>query len=101
MSKQLAKSVLMVRPTSFGFNEEAAETNSFQNIPEDKDSTQEKALAEFNGFVEQLTDLGIDVIIYEKDCSGELIRDLQAEFEGSITLCSPAASGLLYFQLEG
>ena len=84
MSKQLAKSVLMVRPTSFGFNEEAAETNSFQNIPEDNDSTQEKALAEFNGFVEQLTDLGIDVIILSHHAySAVLING----FEDSCSRC--------------
>lgn len=69
MMKQYTSIVLMIQPTKFGFNAEAAATNSFQQNPigTDPAEIQAKALKEFNGFVDQLTEIGIDVILYEDD----------------------------------
>lgn len=54
------KSILMIEPTSFGFNNETASNNYFQqNILIEE--VQEKALYEFNQFVEKLKSNGIEV----------------------------------------
>lgn len=64
---QTASSILMVRPAKFGFNEQTAESNAFQH----KDSTlsnqeiSQKALIEFDQFVEKLISAGIQVIVAE------------------------------------
>lgn len=57
----------MIRPTNFGFNEEAFLSNSFQNKPKEEEvgSLQSLALREFDGFVDQLKSMGLDVIIFE------------------------------------
>ena len=48
--------VLMVKPVQFGFNEEAYVTNKFQQKVDNlsQNEVQEKALQEFNLFVEKL-----------------------------------------------
>lgn len=54
------KSILMIEPTSFGFNNETASNNYFQqNMLIEQ--AQEKALGEFNTFVEKLKSNGIEV----------------------------------------
>ena len=54
------KSILMIEPTSFGFNNETASNNYFQqNMLIEQ--AQEKALGEFNTFVEKLKSKGIEV----------------------------------------
>jgi len=63
---QAASSVLMVRPVSFGFNEQTAITNAFQNRP---DITSEqlhiKANQEFDAMVTALRGHGIHVTVFE------------------------------------
>ena len=58
--------VLMVKPVQFGFNEEAFITNKFQqNIDSlSQNEVQEKALQEFNLFVEKLKELKVNVLVY-------------------------------------
>jgi hypothetical protein len=53
----------MIRPVSFGFNEQTAESNAFQHRSADERDIQAKALAEFDAFAEKLKDNGLDVII--------------------------------------
>ena len=50
--------VLMIKPVQFGFNEEAFITNKFQQKVDalSQSEVQEKALKEFNLFVEQLNE---------------------------------------------
>jgi len=66
MNKQTTNTLLMVEPTRFGFNEEAFETNSFQNRPDitEHKEIQESALTEFNAFVEQLKNYGVNVLLF-------------------------------------
>jgi hypothetical protein len=52
----------MIRPVSFGFNEETAGSNAFQIRSAEQLNVQEKALAEFDAFVDKLRVNGIDVI---------------------------------------
>jgi hypothetical protein len=63
---QAPSSVLMVRPSSFGFNPQTADTNAFQQdvIGSDLDSFN-KALREFNTMVDILTAHDIDIIVVE------------------------------------
>jgi hypothetical protein len=56
----------MIRPTAFGFNLEAFETNSFQNEPEENtEAIQNKALIEFNSFAESLSKVGVNVTVID------------------------------------
>jgi hypothetical protein len=57
--------ILMIRPVNFGFNEETAASNSFQNRNADKNGVQEKARAEFDGMVGILIENGVDVTVIE------------------------------------
>jgi hypothetical protein len=66
MDKLIADTVMMVEPIAFGFNESAAETNSFQNRLElSNEEVQKKALTEFIGFVDLLRSNGIKVIVFK------------------------------------
>lgn len=55
----------MIRPVNFGFNEETAASNAFQNANAEKNGVQEKALSEFNGMVNILRHNGIDVTVID------------------------------------
>jgi hypothetical protein len=54
----------MIRPVNFTFNAQTAVNNAFQSAASD-DSTQGKALAEFEGFVKILRDNGVDVTVVD------------------------------------
>lgn len=62
---QSTSHILMISPVNFGFNEETATSNSFQNRAADKNGVQEKALKEFNGMVNILRHNGVDVAVVE------------------------------------
>lgn len=53
----------MIRPVAFGFNEQTAESNAFQNRDTEQAGVQQKALQEFDGFVQVLRDNGVNVIV--------------------------------------
>jgi len=54
----------MIRPVNFSFNAETAVNNTFQSAVSDH-HTQEKALAEFEDFVQTLRDNEVDVTVIE------------------------------------
>ena len=54
----------MIRPVNFGYNAETAVNNAFQVKGEDND-VQNKALKEFDAFVNTLQKNGVDVMIVE------------------------------------
>jgi len=58
------KTIMMIEPVSFGFNEETAANNYFQR-KEDIDDAQSKALVEFKRFVEHLQSHDIDVLVVQ------------------------------------
>ena len=58
---QTTDTVLMIEPVAFGYNAQTAENNYFQ-VNSQNEGTQEKALKEFNNFVEKLRSKGIKVI---------------------------------------
>jgi hypothetical protein len=57
----------MVRPASFGFNEETAANNAFQSNDQalGKDQISQAAIQEFDAFVEKLRSYGVNVIVAE------------------------------------
>jgi hypothetical protein len=64
MEKQTTHTILMIEPVAFGFNDQTAVNNHFQqkdNVPQE--DVQTLALAEFNGMVAQLQAKGIEVIV--------------------------------------
>jgi hypothetical protein len=64
-NQQSTNSILMIRPVSFGFNEQTAGSNAFQNRDADQQAVQNKALAEFDGFVKILKENGVNVIVID------------------------------------
>lgn len=66
MESQSACKVLMVRPIAFGFNEQTATTNAFQNkdgLTLSSNQIQQKALVEFDSLMELLQENGVEVIV--------------------------------------
>lgn len=64
----------MVRPAHFAYNEQTAESNSFQNIPQDSTDIQSEVEAEFDAAVATLRDAGVDVWVIE-DTEDEIKPD--------------------------
>jgi hypothetical protein len=64
--KQKASQILMIRPVRFGYNEETAGSNSFQN-KQDKNTEeiQAAALKEFEDFVAKIKSENIDVVVFD------------------------------------
>lgn len=63
---QAPSSVLMVRPKSFGFNTQTADTNTFQhNLIDDYESIRAKAIAEFDTMVDLLRSNDIEVLVVD------------------------------------
>lgn len=68
MRSQTTSNLLMIRPVSFGFNQETAESNAFQNAQfseQTKDQSQQIALKEFDEMVSHLQKLGVNIIVIE------------------------------------
>lgn len=61
---QTSNSVLLVRPASFGFHAEAAQTNAFANAADDPELDR-RVLAEFDELAERLSSAGVEVLILE------------------------------------
>ena len=58
----------MIRPVRFGFNEQTADSNAFQDsklAAQTKDIAQDDARREFDGMVAQLRVAGVDVMVFE------------------------------------
>lgn len=67
MSKQAAKTIMMMRPKHFGYDPASAETNAFQ-VKEGYENTnaiQQTALEEFDNAVTTLREAGVNVLVIE------------------------------------
>ena len=62
---QSTSHILMIRPVNFGFNEETAESNAFQNREAKDDDANTKAQQEFDGMVSALCANGVDVTVID------------------------------------
>lgn len=69
--KQTTSTILMVEPIAFGFNEETAKNNYFQQKPEENEQfiNQAKALEEFRAMVNKLREADIDVVVVKDSMS--------------------------------
>jgi hypothetical protein len=68
MQSQTTSNILMIRPVRFGFNEQTAESNTFQNATvaaQTRDTAQANAQREFDNMVQQLRGYGVNVIVYD------------------------------------
>lgn len=61
----LSSTILMVRPVTFGFNEETAANNFFQNRTSETQKVQQQAMSEFENMVNVLRSHDIEVIVFE------------------------------------
>jgi len=68
-SFQAPETVLMVRPVNFGYNQETADSNTFQqqDLKADPRQIQADALKEFDFFVAKLRKAGVDVIVFDDE----------------------------------
>ncbi|MBS1530160.1 MAG: amidinotransferase [Bacteroidetes bacterium] len=64
-NEQTTSTILMIRPVNFGFNEQTASSNAFQNRFAEQQQVQDKALKEFDGFVNLLRNNGVEVIVID------------------------------------
>lgn len=64
MKHYFTDTVLMVRPVAFGFNEQTADNNAFQQTGYNE-GAQQKALEEFDNYVKLLEKAGINVLVAE------------------------------------
>jgi hypothetical protein len=67
---QTTDTLLMIAPVRFGYNPQAAESNSFMESDaelgsEERQHVQAEARAEFDQFADMLRSAGIDVLVYE------------------------------------
>ena len=63
--KQITNTILMIEPVAFRYNEQTAINNYYQQILDGLSpcETQNKALSEFNDFVNVLRQKGVNVIV--------------------------------------
>lgn len=62
---QTTNTVLMIRPTRFAFNPDTAVNNRFQQPLLDPERAQQKALEEFDGYVQTLRQNGVEVLVVQ------------------------------------
>ncbi len=69
MTKQITETILMIRPVAFHRNEQTAVNNLFQPREDimKASTSQDRALDEFDSFVEKLKAEGVNVIVYNDD----------------------------------
>jgi len=65
--KSAPSTIMMIRPFTFGFNDETSSTNAFQQRPSTMNDQRisQLALCEFDSVVKELTKHEIDVIVFE------------------------------------
>jgi hypothetical protein len=65
LMSQSTSHLLMIRPVNFGFNEQTAESNAFQNKAAQKNGANDAAQREFDGMVNMLRQNGVDVTVVD------------------------------------
>ncbi|MDB5023361.1 MAG: amidinotransferase [Mucilaginibacter sp.] len=64
-NQQTTSTILMIRPVNFGFNEQTAGSNAFQNRNAVQQQVQDNALKEFDNLVNVLKQNGVEVIVVD------------------------------------
>lgn len=67
MDRQITSTIMMIQPVAFRFNEQTATNNHYQKVVEglEPSQAQEKALQEFNAFVDKLRAADLNVIVFQ------------------------------------
>jgi hypothetical protein len=67
--QQITNNIMMIKPVGFRYNEQTAVNNYYQKVLDNLTPVkiQENALNEFNALVENLQDVGVNVIVIEDD----------------------------------
>src|SRR5882724_8616997 len=78
---QTTSHLLMIRPVNFSFNAETAVNNAFQVAAADG-AAQEKALAEFEGFVKLLRDEGVDGFLSKQRLTSAAMKKRDCSSKG-------------------
>ncbi len=68
MQSQTTSRILMIRPVRFGFNEQTADSNAFQDstvAEQTRDTAQGEARREFEEMTRQLSAAGVNIMIYD------------------------------------
>ncbi|MGZ3929734.1 MAG: arginine deiminase-related protein, partial [Mucilaginibacter sp.] len=65
MNNQTTSTILMIRPVNFGFNEQTAGSNAFQNRNAAQQQVQDNALKEFDNLVKVLRENDVEVIVID------------------------------------
>jgi hypothetical protein len=65
MDKQTTNHLLMIRPVRFGYNAQTAVNNAFQVESADQQEVQQKAVEEFDAFVDKLRQAGVQVTVVQ------------------------------------
>ena len=75
---QITKNILMIKPSSFGYNVDTAEDNFFQKIEDNlsSDQIQSSALEEFSNMCSILKENGINVVVMENEKEKKLSDDI-------------------------
>ena len=65
--KQVTNNILMIRPVNFRYNEQTAINNYYQKVLNDmsNDLAQQKALLEFDNFINELRKFGVNVMVID------------------------------------
>jgi hypothetical protein len=64
-NQQTTSTILMIRPVNFGFNEQTAGSNAFQNRNAEQQQVQDNALKEFDSLVDILKKNNVEVIVID------------------------------------
>lgn len=68
MAQQSTHTILMVQPVSFGYDDQTAQTNTFQNkLNIEASEITRQALEEFDGFVERLRQHDVEVVVFRDE----------------------------------
>jgi len=62
---QTTNHLLMIRPVRFGYNAQTAVNNAFQVQDANQEAVQQKAVEEFDAFVNKLREAGVDVTVVQ------------------------------------
>jgi len=93
----IAETVMMVKPVDFCYNEETAGDNEFmKSVQISKDELRSRALKEFNGLVEKLSEAGVEVLVVDKSEHPELKDTFVPDAVFPNNWISSEPNGILY-----
>ena len=90
---QITNHIMMIRPVAFRYNEQTATNNYYQRILDNLtfEDIQNKALLEFNNFVDKLRNSGVNVVVFSDTTDPEtpdsIFPNNWVSFHSNSTVC--------------